>query len=148
MKVNAVELDWKIINDDVMGGVSSSEYSINKNNVEFTGFTSLDNSGGFASIRGILNKNLTSHLRQIKISHEKDDRDYEIILKSKKNNYSYRHLLKTEFINLSDFEASYRGSKIVNYQSIIASDIESIGIILADGKQSDFKIILNVIEFK
>lgn len=148
MKVNAAELDWKIINDDVMGGHSSSEYSMNNNSILFSGFTSLDNNGGFASIRGILNKNLASHLSQIKIYHEKDERDYEIILKSKKNNYSYRHLLKTEFINLSDFEASYRGSKIVNYQSIVASDIESIGIIIADGKQSDFEIILNVIEFK
>ena len=44
--------NWSIINDDVMGGVSSSSISINnENNIVFIGFLSLKNNGGFASSR-------------------------------------------------------------------------------------------------
>ena len=44
--------NWSIVNDDVMGGVSSSNISINdENNIVFSGFLSLKNNGGFASSR-------------------------------------------------------------------------------------------------
>ena len=41
---------WSIVNDDVMGGVSTSYISLNEEkNLSFKGYLSLENSGGFAS---------------------------------------------------------------------------------------------------
>ena len=44
--------NWSIVNDDVMGGISKSNLSMNgENNLIFSGYLSLENNGGFASSR-------------------------------------------------------------------------------------------------
>jgi len=52
--------NWSIVNDDVMGGISKSNVSINDSkNLIFKGYLSLENNGGFASSRiDIRKKNL------------------------------------------------------------------------------------------
>ena len=43
---------WSIVNDNVMGGLSESNISISENEtLIFKGRVSLDNNGGFASVR-------------------------------------------------------------------------------------------------
>ena len=45
---------WQIVNDDVMGGVSTSAFRLTTNStVLFTGRVSLENNGGFASVRSV-----------------------------------------------------------------------------------------------
>src|SRR6476646_2092127 len=44
--------DWQTINDGVMGGVSEGKFKItDKKALEFFGTLSLENNGGFASVR-------------------------------------------------------------------------------------------------
>ena len=46
------EKQWRIVNDGVMGGLSSSNVTINEaDKIVFKGTVSLDNNGGFASLR-------------------------------------------------------------------------------------------------
>ena len=45
------EDQWRIVNDDVMGGISSSKAIIKDDKITFSGNVSLDNNGGFASLR-------------------------------------------------------------------------------------------------
>jgi hypothetical protein len=43
---------WRIVNDGVMGGLSTSNVRINdEGKISFSGNVSLDNNGGFASLR-------------------------------------------------------------------------------------------------
>ena len=43
---------WQTVNDGVMGGVSDGRFKINDDkNMEFFGTLSLENNGGFASVR-------------------------------------------------------------------------------------------------
>ena len=43
---------WRIVNDGVMGGISKSNIYLNEvSNIIFAGNVSLENNGGFASIR-------------------------------------------------------------------------------------------------
>ncbi|MDB6058257.1 MAG: Complex intermediate-associated protein 30 [Verrucomicrobiales bacterium] len=43
---------WQIVNDDVMGGVSTSRFEVTTNgSAAFSGAVSLENNGGFASVR-------------------------------------------------------------------------------------------------
>ena len=60
--------NWSIVNDDVMGGISTSFLSLNdENNLIFNGNLSLENNGGFASSRMVIaDKNLTG-VKSIKI---------------------------------------------------------------------------------
>ena len=49
---NSKTRDWRIVDDVVMGGVSKSNITINKGgNGVFSGHVSLDNNGGFSSVR-------------------------------------------------------------------------------------------------
>src|SRR5215213_57978 len=44
--------DWQTVNDGVMGGVSEGKFKItDKKTLEFFGTLSLENNGGFASVR-------------------------------------------------------------------------------------------------
>ena len=45
------KLNWKVVNDTVMGGRSSSRWTSNSSEFIFEGNLSLENNGGFASIR-------------------------------------------------------------------------------------------------
>jgi hypothetical protein len=42
---------WNVVNDTVMGGVSSGQLALEESVLVFTGELSLDNNGGFASVR-------------------------------------------------------------------------------------------------
>ena len=52
---------WEVVNDDVMGGVSTSRFQVLTNGgAVFSGTVRLDNNGGFASVRSApLRVNLT-----------------------------------------------------------------------------------------
>jgi len=45
------ENKWRIVNDGVMGGLSSSKVSVEDDKIIFSGNVSLENNGGFASLR-------------------------------------------------------------------------------------------------
>ena len=48
---------WRIVNDDVMGGISSSSFERDKNGIGvFQGRVSTENYGGFASVRYSMKK--------------------------------------------------------------------------------------------
>jgi hypothetical protein len=44
--------NWKVVNDDVMGGISTASFELNNEGyAEFKGTVSTANNGGFASVR-------------------------------------------------------------------------------------------------
>jgi NADH dehydrogenase [ubiquinone] 1 alpha subcomplex assembly factor 1 len=47
------EPPWQVVNDGVMGGVSSSSVSVSKGVLRFSGRVSVENNGGFASVRSV-----------------------------------------------------------------------------------------------
>lgn len=49
----AQTLRWASVNDRVMGGVSTSQATATNEGLAFSGVVSLDNNGGFASIRAL-----------------------------------------------------------------------------------------------
>jgi len=49
----AQTLRWASVNDRVMGGVSTSQATATAEGMAFSGVVSLDNNGGFASIRAL-----------------------------------------------------------------------------------------------
>jgi NADH dehydrogenase [ubiquinone] 1 alpha subcomplex assembly factor 1 len=51
VEFDAAEAPWMVVNDGVMGGVSTSRVSMAKGIATFTGVVSLENNGGFASVR-------------------------------------------------------------------------------------------------
>ena len=62
--------NWNIVNDDVMGGISTSYLSVSdEKNLIFNGNLSLENNGGFASSRLGLKKNILKGVKSVSYTH-------------------------------------------------------------------------------
>jgi NADH dehydrogenase [ubiquinone] 1 alpha subcomplex assembly factor 1 len=140
--------DWRAVNDNVMGGVSTGKVSSTGGTLNFTGVLSLENNGGFASIR-------SGSLRGLDLSAETglnvrvrgDGRTYALNINSQAAwNLLYRGEFKTkpgtwlEFrIPFNDLKPTYFGNTLPG-PKIDARKLEYVGFILADKKPGPFML--------
>jgi NADH dehydrogenase [ubiquinone] 1 alpha subcomplex assembly factor 1 len=140
---------WGNVNDGVMGGLSDGRFKINDDKkMEFFGTLSLENNGGFASVRA----------RGSGFGLEKDDvivarvrgdgRQYNFNLYAQRDlgGYSYRQSFKTkkdEWIEVQlpvgKFVATWRGRVFPN-EKLDPSKVAGIGFLLGDKKAGPFKL--------
>ena len=152
---NATANDWKIVDDVVMGGESNGRFSIdNEENGVFEGRISLDNNGGFSSVRHLSEKVEVTKNSVVVIRLKGDGKDYQFRIKMNKNdNYSYITTFQTSGewetieIQLSDLYPSFRGRKLEmpNFES---NSFEEITFLIGNKKSESFKLILDKIEVK
>jgi NADH dehydrogenase [ubiquinone] 1 alpha subcomplex assembly factor 1 len=147
-KPDAVRV-WQPVNDGVMGGRSSGRVKVNQyKNLEFSGNLSLENNGGFASVRarGVDLKMEAGDTIVLRVRG--DGRDYNFNLYTQRNlgGYSYRQSFKTtkgEWVEvklpIDKFVATWRGRNYQN-QPLVASQIAGLGILLGDKKPGGFKL--------
>ena len=146
--------NWSIINDDVMGGVSSSNITINdQNNIVFSGFLSLKNNGGFASSRLNYSKERLVGVKSFKIKFRGDGNIYKLRLRQNNRRASYSHSFKslrdqwTEInILVTDFKPTWRGNTYNNYPDLQIDKINSIGLQISDKQEGEFKLELKYLK--
>lgn len=147
------KIKWNIVNDTVMGGRSSSRWSKNSNALSFEGFLSLENNGGFASVRHDLNNINLSSTEGIFIKVKGDGRKYQFRIRSQASrwaNYSKefqtkKNTVQSFFLPYKDFKPSWRGRSVRNVPSLLGKDVRGIGFFLGDKVQGKFKLdILNI----
>ena len=81
---------WSIVNDDVMGGISTSYISLNEEkNLIFNGYLSLENNGGFASSRLSFNKETLTGIKSFKMMIKGDGNIYKLRLRQNNRRASY-----------------------------------------------------------
>ena len=144
--------NWLIVNDDVMGGISSCDIFLdNEGNGIFEGIVSTANNGGFSSIRLYLNKINTKNYTHIKIRLKGDNKKYQLRIKANRSDYhSYVYSFKTsnewEIIKvpLKDMYPSFRGRKLAmnNFNN---NFIEQISFLVGNKKNENFKLIIDSI---
>ena len=152
---NSSAKDWIVIDDVVMGGVSNGKFSIDaEGHGVFQGTVSLDNNGGFSSVRYQFEKTNATKNSQVLIRLKGDGKEYQFRIKDKYNNYfSYITTFKTSGdwqtveINLADLYPSFRGRKL-DLPNFEASSFEEIVFLIANGKNESFKLVLDKIELK
>jgi monofunctional biosynthetic peptidoglycan transglycosylase len=145
----AAAKQWQTVNDGVMGGVSDGRFKINDDkNMEFFGTLSLENNGGFASVRS---RPTAVNLRKsdsIVARLRGDGREYTMNLYVPRGSggYSFRQSFKTKkgvWINVSfpldKFVATYRGRVFPN-QKLDPNKVNSMGFLLGDKKAGPFKL--------
>ena len=150
--VNSKLYSWAIVNDVVMGGKSTSTISINtEGNAVFKGEVSLENNGGFSSLRHRFDKLDVSKFKKIKIRLKGDGKKYQFRLKpSMFTQYSYVYNFKTNGdwqiieINLTDFTPVFRGRKL-GMPNFSGTELEEIGFLIGNKQQEKFKLILDAI---
>ena len=142
------KLNWKVVNDTVMGGRSSSRWTSNSSAFIFEGNLSLENNGGFASIRCELKNNDLSNEDGIYLKVKGDGRKYQFRIQSKVSrwaNYSNefktkKDLVQTFYLPFKDFKPSWRGRRLNNLPTLKGEDVVGIGFLLGDKIQGKFKL--------
>lgn len=61
--------EWNVVNDGVMGGLSEGEVNFTKNSMQFFGQISLENNGGFSSVKGPFRNFELAGVRQLAIRY-------------------------------------------------------------------------------
>ena len=141
---------WQAVNDGVMGGVSDGRFRITpENTLEFFGRLSLENNGGFASVR-TKPTNYNIHAGDTLVVRVKGDgREYvlNIYTKSRQMAFSYRTALPTikdewteVSVPLEEFIPTSFGNRVQGMGPVEPDQINSLGFMLSDKKPGPFKL--------
>lgn len=144
--------NWIIVNDDVMGGISSSEMSIDNNgNGVFEGHISTANNGGFSSFRLNLEKIDVKKGAYFQIKLKGDNKEYQFRIKTNRMDYySYVIPFKTSnewetiTIQLKDMYPSFRGRKL-KMNNFEDNYFEQITFLVVNKKNEKFKLLIDSI---
>ena len=140
--------NWNIVNDDVMGGISTSYLSVSDGkSLIFNGNLSLENNGGFASSRLRLSKKSLIGVKSFSMKIKGDGNSYKLRLSQDNRRASYSANFKSindEWIEVNipieDFIATWRGYTYSDYPSIDSERINSLGLQISDKQEGEFKL--------
>ena len=147
------KLSWRVVNDTVMGGRSRSQGREGaQGELIFEGQLSLENNGGFTSIRSSEIAHLDERVTHIRLRVRGDGRRYRLLLRSTQTSrgVSYQHPFQTradEWVSvelpLAAFQARWRGRSISDAPALRATEIRSVGFLLADRRAGPFRLSLS-----
>jgi hypothetical protein len=146
---------WQVVNDGVMGGVSSSSININDDgNAVFSGTVRLENNGGFASLRHNFDAIKVSEKTELHIKLKGDGKAYQFRIKDEGNTY-YSYVFSAEtsgewetiIIPLSEMRPQFRGRKL-NIENFDKESISEFAILIGNKKKESFKLLIDHIELK
>jgi len=146
---------WRIVNDVVMGGKSSSTITINKEgHGQFSGTVSTENNGGFSSVRHILKSVKVKKTNKICVLLKGDGKDYQLRIKdNSRNYYSYIKTFSTNgewqeiVIPLKEMYPSFRGRRL-DAPNFSHDYIEEIVFLIGNKKNENFELIIDKIVLK
>lgn len=151
------KLEWRPIDDQVMGGVSASavEPAADGSSV-FSGVVSTRYGGGFASVRAATPGLDLSAFRGLKLRLRGDGKRYKINLKNSPGfdgplfQASFSTLPAGEWIDIalafSDFVPTFRGNELSSDYTLDAGRIESIGIMISEKQAGEFRLEIQTLE--
>ncbi len=148
---------WQTVNDGVMGGRSEGRFKINQEqNLEFFGSLSLENNGGFASVRASGTRLGLRKGDSIVARVRGDGREYSFNLYADRNvgRFSYRQSFKSkkdEWIEVSlptvNFVATWRGRAFPN-EKLDPTKVTGLGFLLGDKQPGPFKLEVDWIKVR
>ena len=144
---------WYIVDDVVMGGRSAGNIELsNDGNGVFEGTVSLENNGGFSSVRHRFNLIDVSKVNTVAIKLKGDGSNYQFRIKNNSSDYySYIFEFKTSkewetiYIPLNEMYPSFRGRKL-NFPNFDQTSIEEVAFLIANKVPQSFKLEIDKIE--
>ncbi|TXE21177.1 CIA30 family protein [Psychroflexus gondwanensis] len=144
--------NWTIVNDGVMGGLSSSTMNLNEEgHGVFTGKISLKNNGGFASVRHFTNMSNVGSYKYIILKVRGNPSTYQFRLKKERGDYySYVNSFevtptwKTVKLEISAFYPTYRGRSL-DLPNFNAESIEEVTFLIGNKAVEEFKLEIDKI---
>ena len=147
--------DYMIVDDGVMGGRSNSNLEIVNEYVMYSGRVSIENNGGFASLRMMwpfaievadINK-----LSRVELTVKGDGKKYQFRLRTNRGfdgaAYSYsfttvKNKIQTIEIPIEKFVPTFRGRVLSDMPKLKFFEVQQMGLLIADKQVGDFVIDL------
>jgi len=148
-QTNTTTTAWQIVNDDVMGGASVSNFRVTNGVAVFRGEVSLENNGGFASVRSLPARHDLAacdafHIRVRGDGHRykfsaRTDRSfdsaiYQAVFTTKKGEWEEHRL------PLKDFVPTFRGRVLSGEPPLDPAKVTSVGFLISDKQAGPFQL--------
>ncbi|MBT8220754.1 MAG: CIA30 family protein [Bacteroidia bacterium] len=146
---------WYVVDDGVMGGLSAGQLSISpEGHGIFQGYVSLENNGGFSSIRYRMQPKRVDEYNQLIFKVKGDGKPYQIRVKSSwSQRYSYASEIQTNgewqtiSVELSEMTPTFRGRRL-NMDNYPVERLAELAILVGNKKEEKFKLEIDSIELK
>jgi hypothetical protein len=146
---------WNVVNDDVMGGRSSGQLEINaQGHAVFSGMISLENNGGFSSLRYRPERIMLGDATKVRIRLKGDAKKYQLRIKANADDY-YSYVAnfttsgnwETIKIDLKDMYPTFRG-RMLEKPNFNDDHLEEIGILIGNKKAQEFELMIDKIQLQ
>jgi len=140
---------WQVVNDDVMGGASTSSFSVTNGVAVFRGEVSLENNGGFASVRSLSSRHDLAGCDAFVIRVRGDGRRYKFTVRTETGFDApiYQCAFTTkrgewEELRLAfkDFVPTFRGRVLTDAPLLDPAKVTSVGFLISDKQAGPFQL--------
>jgi monofunctional biosynthetic peptidoglycan transglycosylase len=143
--------DWRIVNDTVMGGRSSAAIEPGKKGLQWNGTVSLENNGGFCSIRSPEAQYDLSAYTGIRFRIKADGRKYALTAKTQRGftPVSYIAYFQTTAGEWTEYEIPFSDmegtifAEPANVPVLDPAKITEIGLMIYDKQAGPFTVVLD-----
>ena len=140
---------WQIVNDDVMGGVSRGGFRLTNGVAVFRGEVSLENNGGFASVRSLPARHDLAGCDAFVIRARGDGRSYKFSARTARSFDSaiYQASFTTKKgeweehrLPLAQFVPTFRGRVLSSEPPLDPAKVTSVGFLISDKQEGPFQL--------
>ncbi len=143
---------WQIVNDDVMGGVSTSQFQpLTNGGAVFSGVVSLENNGGFASVRSSPVRENLNGCDAFVLRVRGDGRRYKFTVRTESGfnapNYQAEFTTTTKRgeweehrLAFKGFVPTFRGRILTDVPPLNPAKVASVGFLISDQQEGAFKL--------
>jgi len=149
-------LNWEVINDGVMGGISESNFQIRTDQTAvFSGRVSLQNNGGFASVRASLRESVSGNFEKVVIRVKGDGKIYSLRIRTEQNFDGVAYACSFSTIKdawtihdffPAEFVPTFRGRTLSNVPPLNNLNISHIGFLISNKQSGSFGLIIDWIK--
>jgi monofunctional biosynthetic peptidoglycan transglycosylase len=141
--------NWQVVNDGVMGGLSSSRFEPAEGTALFRGEVSLDNNGGFASVRSLPARHDLAGVGAFVLRVRGDGRRYKFTARMDASFDSaiYQATFTTRkdewmehVLPLKDFVPTFRGRVLPGEPPLDPAGVTSVGFLISDKQEGPFRL--------
>lgn len=138
---------WTVIDDVVMGGKSAGNFCLSTEKTGiYSGDVSLENGGGFSSLKYVFEEKDITAFKKIKIELKGDGKKYQFRIKTNtKDKFAYITVFNTTKewqtieVLFSEMYPVFKGRKL-EMDNLNATKITQIGFLIANKKVENFSL--------
>lgn len=140
---------WQVVNDDVMGGVSTSRFGATNGVAVFAGEVSLENNGGFASVRSLPQSHDLTGCDAFVLRVRGDGRRYRFTARTDRgfDTPVYQSAFATRpgewqehRLPMKDFVPTFRGRVLTDVPALDPLRVAVVGFLVSDKQEGPFQL--------